>query len=256
MKAIAYNIMAESEDSYWWYRARRQILSSIIVRSVPTGSDIIDFGAGTGGTAGSLRDLGYRIMAADISPVALEACRMRQLETVNLKADRLPESSADCVLAGDVLEHVSDDLGLLVSLRQALRPGGLLVVTVPAYEFLWSGEDYVSEHLRRYTRGGLKRLLRAAGFCSIRCSYYNALLFPVILSVTIGKRLLLPRAMYRSDVVPLPEWQNTLLYKIFAFEGHLLRWLTFPVGASLLAVARFERSGVHCDLVSDRGRCA
>ena len=230
--------MAEMEDSHWWYRSRRQIVSELIVRLVPPHSDIVDFGAGTGGTASLLRELGYSVVAADISEEALEACRMRGLVTVNVKEERLRDSSADCVLAGDVLEHVSDDVALLVSLRRSLRPGGLLVVTVPAFEFLWSGEDYVSEHVRRYTRKTLKRRLSLAGLSSVKCSYFNTLLFPVIASVTITKRLVFPREMYRSDVAPLLEWQNEMLYRLFAFERHLLRWMTFPVGASLLAVAR------------------
>ena len=240
MKTVAYDLMAELEDSHWWYRARRQIVSEVIKRFVPPLSDIVDYGAGTGGTADSLRELGYNVVAADISEEALEGCRMRGLTTVNLKDESLKSSSADCVLAGDVLEHVHDDVALLFSLRQALRPGGLLVVTVPAYEFLWSGEDYVSEHVRRYTRKTLLQRLDLAGFRAVWCSYFNTLLFPVIASVRVAKRLLFPREMYRSDVVLLPEWQNDLLSTLFASERHLLRRVSFPVGASLLAVARID----------------
>jgi len=237
MKRIAYELMAELEDSYWWYRARRRILCGLITRLVPRGSDVIDFGAGTGGTASTLTQSGYRVVATDLSEAALEACRIRGLRTVDLKRERLREESADCVLAGDVLEHVRDDVALLISLRRALRPRGVLIVTVPAYEFLWSGEDYVSEHIRRYTRVRLKRQLRLAGFNRIWCSYFNTLLFPLIVSVTLTKRLLFPREMYRSDVVPLHRWQNEILYRLFALEGYMLRWLRFPAGASLLAVA-------------------
>ena len=238
MKAIAYSIMEELEDSYWWYRARREIVSAVITRLAPRSSHIVDFGCGTGGIAGSLKDAGYKVVAADISEESLEVCRTRGLVTVNLKQARLADSSADCLLAGDVLEHVSDDVALLASLRHVLRPGGFLLITVPAYEWLWSGEDYVSEHVRRYTRTSLKRCLQLAGYKCVWCSYFNTLLFPVILLVTFGKRLLFPREMYRSDVVPLPEWQNEILYRVFAFERRLLKWLRFPMGASLIAVAR------------------
>lgn len=238
MKTVAYDLMAELEDSHWWYRARRLIVSEVIVRFVPPWSDVIDYGAGTGGTADSLKELGYNVVAADISEEALEACRLRGLTTVNLKHESLKSSSADCVLAGDVLEHVHDDVALLCSLRQALRPRGFLVITVPAYEFLWSGEDYISEHVRRYTRKTLLQRLDLAGFRVVWCSYFNTLLFPVIASVRVAKRLFVPREMYRSEVVPLPEWQNELLARLFASERHLLRRLRLPVGTSLLAVAR------------------
>jgi len=242
MKTVAYDLMAELEDSHWWYRARRLIVSDIVMRFVPPRSDVIDYGSGTGGTADALQELGYHMVAADISEEALEACRMRGLETLNLKAESLRSSSADCILAGDVLEHVHDDIALLFSLRRALRPAGLLVLTVPAFEFLWSGEDYVSEHVRRYTRGTLLQRLDRAGFRVIWSSYFNSLLFPAIASVRITKRLLFPRAMYRSDIAPLPEWKNRVLSRLFASERHLLRRVRFPVGASLLAVARLAES--------------
>jgi SAM-dependent methyltransferase len=238
MKAVAYDIMADLEDSHWWYRARRLIISELILRLVPVHSDIIDYGAGNGGTADALRELGYEVVAADVSEGALEACRTRGLSTIDLKEESLRSGSADCVLAGDVLEHVSDDVALLRSLRHALRTGGLLIVTVPAYEFLWGGEDYVSEHVRRYTRRTLLQRLDLAGLRPVWCSYFNTLLFPAIASIRITKRLLFPHEMYRSDVVRSPHWENESLFRLFACERHLLRWIRFPVGASLLAVAQ------------------
>lgn len=255
MKSIAFDLMAELEDSYWWYRSRRRILCDLIARLVPRGDTVIDFGAGTGGTARALAERGYRVLAADLSETALEACRMRGLHTLDLKTGRLRDKSANCVLAGDVLEHVSDDLALLIALRRSLRPGGVLVATVPAYEFLWSGEDYVSEHVRRYTRSRLKRQLRLAGFERVWCSYFNTLLFPVIVAVTLTKRLLFPREMYRSDVAPLGNWPNEILYRLFAFERYLLRWGRLPVGASLLAVARLADDGSDFPVNEDSEGC-
>ncbi len=112
------------------------------------------------------------------------------------------------------------------------------MITVPAYEFLWSGEDYVSEHVRRYTRAGLKRQIRRAGLENIHCSYFNTFLLPAMAAAILTKRLFFPREMYRSNVAPLPRWQNEILYRAFRFEGSLLRWISFPAGASLMAVAR------------------
>jgi SAM-dependent methyltransferase len=248
MKAAAYEIMGELEDSHWWYRARRTIVSGVVTRFVPPRSEIVDFGAGTGGTADCLREFGYKMLAADVSEKALEGCRLRGLPTLDLREKPLKEHSADCVLAGDVLEHVNDDVALLLAFRRALRPPrGVVVITVPAFQFLWSGEDYISEHVRRYTRRTLQQRLDAAGFRTLWCSYFNTLLFPVIASVRVTKRLLFPRAMYRSDVVPLGHWQNECLAGLFALEGRLLRRITFPMGVSLLAVARpvASESGIH-----------
>lgn len=238
MKPLAYYIMRESEDIYWWYRARRDIICQLVLREVPAAHEIIDYGCGGGATSVRLRNLGYTVLAADISSEALEMCQLRGLAIRDLKKFTVDECSADCILAGDVLEHIKDEVGLLKTFHRTLRPRGTLIATVPAYEFLWSGEDYVSEHLRRYTRKRLTRTLRSAGFENIWCSYYNTFLFPVVLLVTLGKRLFFPREMYRSNIKPLSEWQNELLYKVFAFERHFLSHMRFPLGASLICVAR------------------
>ena len=110
-------------------------------------------------------------------------------------------------------------------------------MTVPAYEALWSGEDFVSQHYRRYTRGSLLAALRGAGLRPIWASYFNTLLFPAVVGAILGMRLTCPRAMYRSNVRELPGRINTLFCRVFAAERHLLRWVMFPVGASVLAVA-------------------
>jgi SAM-dependent methyltransferase len=238
MKLEAYRTMEELEDSYWWYRARRDIVSSILRRCLAPGSEIVDFGCGAGGIARELQALGYRVLAADNSEHALSLCRRAGLETIDLSVERLTEGCADGVFAGDVLEHVEDDITLLSELRGALRDGGYLIATVPAYEFLWSGEDYVSDHVRRYTRSTLREHILSAGFSIVWCSYFNTILFPFTFTIILVKRIFQPRAMYQTDISPLPRWMNEMLYKLFALERYLLRWLRFPVGASLIVVAK------------------
>jgi SAM-dependent methyltransferase len=166
------------------------------------------------------------------------ACRERGIPTIALDERGLPPASADCVLACDVLEHVEDDRALLGTLCHVIRPGGLFIGTVPAYEFLWSGEDYVSSHFRRYTKSTLNGRLESAGHEVVWSSYFNTLLFPLAASVILAKRLFRPRDMYRSNVAPLPGWQNTLFRSVFAKERGLLRWLRLPFGLSIIFVAR------------------
>jgi 2-polyprenyl-3-methyl-5-hydroxy-6-metoxy-1,4-benzoquinol methylase len=237
LKPEAYELMEAMEASHWWFRARREIVCSIVRRYVAPGSEILDFGCGAGRTARSLLDLGYRVTAADVAPQALAACRRLAIPTLDASREELPRGAADCVLAGDVLEHVADDLELLLRLRAALRPAGILIVTVPAYEFLWSGEDHVSEHFRRYTRGALKEKLIAAGYAITWTSYFNTLLFPGVAAAILATRLFRPRAMYRSNVSPAPRWLNEALYRVFAQEERLLRRVPLPAGMSILAVA-------------------
>jgi SAM-dependent methyltransferase len=185
-----------------------------------------------------LRDTGYDVIAADRSAIALEGCRKAGLQTIDLTCESLPAEGADAILAGDIIEHVEEDGAILRDLRTALRPGGVLLVTVPAYEFLWSGEDFVSGHVRRYTRRSLNRLLVGSGFDVVWSSYYNTVLFPVVAAVIFLTRVFRPREMYTSNIKALPDPVNSLLARIFAAERLALRKLVFPFGASIIAVAR------------------
>jgi SAM-dependent methyltransferase len=238
MKDEAYRLMADLDETYWWFQARREIVCDVVKRFAPAGGAILDYGGGTGAMAAQLGRHGYRVTAADVSKEMLAACRARGIPVIDLDERAIPAVSADCVLACDVLEHVEDDVSLLRELRGAIRPGGLLIATVPAYEFLWSGEDHVSNHFRRYTRATLARSLRAADYELVWSSYFNTLLFPLAAAVILSKRLLRPRDMYRSNVEPLPGWQNSLFRAVFSKERTLLRWLRLPLGLSLIVVAR------------------
>jgi SAM-dependent methyltransferase len=237
MEPVAYEIMERIGDTHWWYRARREIIADVIEREVPPGSRIIDFGSGTGATAVLLRNRGYQVAIAEISVTALESCRRRGVPVIDLRTDSLPERAADCVLLGDVLEHVENDAALLREVRKALLPGGLIVVTVPAYMFLWSGEDHVSRHLRRYRLPGLVATLDNGGFAVKWASYFNTLLFPAIVAVRILKRAFRPHAMYESDVTPLWRPLNIMLYGLFRAEAVLLRRVSMPFGASIIVLA-------------------
>ena len=230
--------MEDLEDTHWWYAARRKIICQTVKGFVANNSDVLDFGSGSGGIAKALSADGYKVVAADVSAEALAACRDAGLDTVDLETAWPAAKSADCILACDVLEHVEEDVALLQKLRVALRPNGLLIATVPAYDFLWSGEDYISDHVRRYKRSLLQRRVREAGFSIERSSYFNTLLLPLITAVLFYKRLFRPREMYVSDVKPLPPWQNKILYTIFSAERFILPRWDFPLGASLLVVAR------------------
>jgi len=238
MKSEAYSLMKEFEGTYWWYRARREIICDVVAHHITPGAEIIDVGCGTGATAVQLHSMGYKITAADESAPALAACKEANLPTLDLRDGPIPANSADCVLACDMLEHVEDDFGMLMKLREALRPGGSLILTVPAFEFLWSGEDYVSEHVRRYRLSTLIEKLKPAGLEPVWSSYFNTLLSPMVAATILAKRIFRPRDMYRSNIAPLPDRLNQALYSIFAFERLALREVSFPFGTSILLIAR------------------
>ncbi|MCH2172674.1 methyltransferase domain-containing protein [Myxococcota bacterium] len=237
MKPVAYELMEQWSRDHWWYRARREILVDVFERFVDKGSLVLDFGAGNGETGRALARNDYRVLAADPEESALKLCHAKGLETLNLGRERPASETFDAILAADVLEHVEDDLELLRELCGCLRPSGRLVLTVPAYEFLWSGEDYVSGHLRRYTRTRLQRRVAESGARVLWSSYFNTWLLPGITLAILAARLFQPRRMYVSNVAPAPDFANAWLYRLFRSEARWLRRSTLPMGASILLVA-------------------
>jgi len=238
MKPEAYSLMKELEDLHWWYRARRDIVCSLVAKYVPRGAQIVDYGGGSGGTARRLRDLGFDVQVAEVAAEALSACIECGLSVINLAEETLPLKGADCILACDVLEHVEDEVALIKQFKAALRPGGILIATVPAFEFLWSGEDFVSSHWRRHTQRSILRNISEGGFTNLWSSYFNTLLSPIVTANILFTRLFRPHEMYRSNIRRLPGWQNQLLYRLFSLENHLLRSIRLPVGTSIAVVAK------------------
>jgi len=147
----------------------------------------------------------------------------------------VPDGWADVVLLLDVLEHLDDDAAALATARRALAPGGLLVVTVPAYRWLWSDHDVALGHRRRYAAGELVGRVRGAGLSVERVSYFNMLLFPAVATVRVWKRLVGDRThdLHR----PSDRW-NRRLGRVFALERPLLPRVPLPFGSSLLLLAR------------------
>ncbi len=176
----------------------------------------------------------------DRSARALSFSRTRGLrELVGGDAGALPFDSAtfDAVVALDVVEHCADDGRVVSELARVLKPGGTLVVTVPAFQALWSEHDEALHHLRRYRRHQVRALLDGAALEIRTLSYFNTLLFPAIAAVRLGKRLLPRRRVPQSDASTPPKLLNELLWLIFSLERRLLRRVRLPVGVSILAVA-------------------
>ncbi len=241
MEQQVYSRMAEIEGAHWWFVARRRILREAIRRLVPLppGARLLEAGCGTGGNLAMLEDFG------EVSAFEPDA-RARQLASrktkILLRAGRLPsdvpfEAEAfDLVVALDVLEHLDDDLAGLEVLGSRLRPGGWMLITVPAFSFLWSHHDVVHHHKRRYRRKELVRLASAAGLAPVTATYFNTLLFPMVAVVRFAKNLLGVEGADDSRV-PAPL-VNGLLGAVFASERHLVSRIALPIGLSILMLAR------------------
>jgi SAM-dependent methyltransferase len=239
--------LAEHEEWHWWHRARQAIVRRVLRRFAPAQARILDVGCGTGATSRSLAALGS-VLGMDIGREALVRARARGLSVARASAAALPVAPArfDVVVALDVLEHLEDDTGAARQMLAALEPGGILLVTVPAYPFLWSSHDEALSHRRRYLRRSLVSVLERAGFEIELCSYVMSAILPAALLVRLSERWRPPPALPRpSGYQALPAVLNGLLSRLVAIDGWLLRWTALPFGLSLLAVARRPREAAR-----------
>lgn len=249
MQPNAYELNYLHEHTHWWFLARREIIlgriESLIRRKQLASPPlrILDYGCGTGGLTEALGLFG-QVTGVDDNPQALEYCRKRNLQDTRLidTPNQLPDHVYDLIASFDVLEHVEEDVHLLRHLCRALKPNGTLILTVPAYHWLWSGEDTVSRHARRYTARELKRKCRESGFQVIECTYFNTLLFPAIAGIRLFNRFMRPHTMEMSDVAPASKSLNSLLCRLFGLERSLLRYTSLPFGVSIFLAARSENS--------------
>jgi SAM-dependent methyltransferase len=243
LRPAFYSEYFRIEDRHWWFLGRRRILIRLLDRALPRSSEgrrILDIGCGTGTMVQQLERYGS-VLGIDADHDAVRFCRERGVDNVQqASGDDLPfdEGSFDLVTALDVLEHMEDDAAGLSEIHRVLRPGGTLVLTVPAYRFLWGAQDEISHHYRRYTRGELTGRLADAGFSVQRASYFNALLFPVIAAVRLARRLRPAPAELRSDFEMTPPGRlNRALGWLFGREAELVGRVNLPFGVSIVTVA-------------------
>jgi SAM-dependent methyltransferase len=240
MERAVFDRMAELDQHHWWFRARRRILEELIVRVVrpPKGGRVLEVGCGTGHNLAMLGKFGHLDASElDFAARTLSSKRLGR----EVKEAKLPDLSMfkrneyDLVALLDVLEHVPDDLGSLRAIHRRLKPGGALLLTVPANPWMWSAHDAAHHHFRRYTKKQLKELFLRSGLEIELLSYFNTLLYPLIASARIAGKLL--RRDSSDDKLP-GERVNAALEKIFGVEAGVLGRVPMPFGVSLVAVVR------------------
>lgn len=241
MQDYTYEILFASEANHWWLASRRKIVVDWITERYPGGRQvrILDVGCGTGMMLLEMASLGH-VEGVDASDEALRFCHRRGITTVQ-KANVLDlpfaDESFDLLTGVDILEHVDDDLGALREWGRVLRPGGRLFLFVPAHRWLWSLQDEISGHRRRYTARSLRRVVERAGYNVERQSYVSTYLFPLIVLGRIWLKLLRRFRDVKSENTLHPTWSNGILKWVFTAEIPLLRRVNFPFGASLICVA-------------------
>lgn len=242
MNIAEYGEMYKLETFYWWFVARRDLLEWFVKEIVKEFDRpaLLDVGCGTGINFSVLSRYG-ETFSSDAAEEALRFSKSRGATgLVRSDLESLPfgVSTFDVVTALDVLEHVDDDLSAIGELLRVVKTSGVLVITVPAYGFLWSEHDEALHHRRRYAASELRNKLTNAGFEVERISYYITFLFFPILFMRFAQSVSKKSIHAKTSHIILPRWLNSLLIGILAFERLLLRWMNFPFGVSIVCLAR------------------
>lgn len=248
MDANAYRQFLELERTHWWFRGRRTVYFGLL-RHYLQGrrpARVLDLGCGMGGFLPGLDEICDKVYPSDISLESLEHCATRGFpDSVVSSGYSLPyaDDSFDLVCMFDAIEHIPDDHKVMGEVARILKPGGLVLVSVPAYQFLYANNDRVAQHQRRYSRGMLRAVFEGAGLRVERNTHTNVFLFPLILPVVLAIKVLeaLLPAKKESDHTnlswPIPAFVHGILHGIFAAELPFTRRFDWPAGHSIAAIA-------------------
>lgn len=241
MEKEIFDAMDELDGVHWWFRARRRIVLDVISRYLDCNGRprFLDLGVGVGGVLAEVERLGDAT-GMDCSDIAIAYASERT--NARLVKGEVPwdlanlDGNYDCVLMLDLLEHLDDDLDSLRQIPGLLAPRGILVLTVPAYQWLYSPRDVYHHHRRRYTKGEILSKLKASDLMPELISYYNTLLFPLA-----AVQRLVSKFNHEEPGLDLsmpPHIMNNLFERIFTSEKALLGRVPLPFGLSVISVSR------------------
>ena len=250
MKHEEYERMYRFEDTYWWFVARRHLITTLLdgYYALEGKLRVLDIGCGTGAMLDDLAPFGD-VTGADFAPEALAFCRERgagngtnyKLTRADVRCLPFQSNSFDVVTAMDIIEHIDDDKAASREILRVLKPGGRLFVTVPAFPSLWSEHDEALHHYRRYTAPHLKDVFQRVGFAVPRLSYTVTSLFPLIwtyrqLSKRFSKKR--PDAEKKADLVEFTGPINSALMLLSQWETRLVQRVNLPFGVTVVCVAQ------------------
>ena len=240
MDVQTYAVEAEVEAGHWWFVVRRRLLAGLIKRQqIPLTAPVLDIGSSTGTNLRLLRDMGFpNRRGLDVSEDAIRWCAQKGLGSVekgSICALPFQDGTFQLVLATDVIEHVDDDLQAIKEIRRVLAPGGIAIISVPAFQSLWGLQDDVAQHKRRYRKGSLLQLVRQGGLACREQFYFNYLLF---VPIWMARQLIrLFRIKLDSENQVNGPILNRVLTWIFMLDIATTRLVRPPFGVSIMVVA-------------------
>lgn len=238
------------EDSHWWFASRVRALNAVMEPLLPSNLSLLDLGCGAGNMMHHLSRYG-RVKGLEIDARPVSVARERGYDVDLFDVTRpmpFEDNSFDAITALDVIEHNQDDLAILADSYRVLKPGGYMIITVPALMWLWSHNDEINAHVRRYSASEITQKLAQAGFEVRRVSYNNFFVFPLAASLILLRRMSkaepqlashhLDENEYQVEMEPTSPPVNAILTLVGQVEAALIRRVNLPVGTSLIAVGQ------------------
>lgn len=239
--------LSELEQTYWWHVAKRQLVMDWLQEFAPAPGKLVEGGIGSAGNLLTFQNLGYEVSGLDIMPEAVEYGRKQGLQDVHVHDLEQPwpfkDASLDVVVLLDVIEHVSQPVQVLQHAHRLLKPSGKLILTVPAYQWLFSDWDDALGHYRRYTSRRLQQQTTAAGFQTCTLTHWNSFTLPAAIGLR-GWQKLRPnrRPAEFPEVSPMV---NQILLGCAAFERQWNRVMPVPCGLSVAGVFEKAPEAMH-----------
>ncbi len=236
MEKKVYERHIKNQKTHWWFSVRRELISKFIKRySKNKKLKILDYGCGSGTNIKALTKFGdVYCYEKDKRTLDYLSSEYKEDKKVTIIKNLKRQIKYDLIVLADVLEHIKEDSNALKTLKKFLKPQGQILITVPAYNFLFSKKDEVLKHFRRYGYNEIKNLI-SKNFKILRITFFNTLLFFPITLITFIFKIF--RVDYIEDVENTPnKLINNLLYYIFSIELFFLKYIDFPFGVSIIIV--------------------